>query len=100
MAEVPDAVKGAGHMHKVLLENDRVRVLEYHAKPGDVAEMHSHPDGVIYHLSGRVRRSTAIDGQIQEFDIAPGAVIWIPATKHRFEIPSGEECRGLHIELK
>ena len=36
------------NLYTVLLENDEVRVLEYHAKPGDREPMHCHPAGVVY----------------------------------------------------
>jgi beta-alanine degradation protein BauB len=32
--------------YKVLLENDQVRVLDYHLKPGEKEPMHSHSAGV------------------------------------------------------
>ena len=38
-----DAVKVAPHAYKVVLENDKVRVLESRMKPGDKTEMHGHP---------------------------------------------------------
>ena len=41
MAE--DAIKIAPHAYKVVLDNDRVRVLESRMKPGDKTEMHGHP---------------------------------------------------------
>ena len=43
-----DAVKVAPESYKVLLENDRVRVLEYRIKPGYKNAMHSHPDFLLY----------------------------------------------------
>ena len=39
-----DAVKVAPNSYKSILENERVRVLEYRGKPGDKTAMHSHPD--------------------------------------------------------
>ena len=39
-----DAVTVAPNNYKTLLENDRIRLLEYRGKPGDKTEMHSHPD--------------------------------------------------------
>ncbi|MCZ6907082.1 MAG: hypothetical protein O7G28_07345 [Deltaproteobacteria bacterium] len=49
---MPDAVKAAAKFYRVVLENERVRVLEFHAKPGDKTEMHSHPG----HVAVAIRR--------------------------------------------
>lgn len=73
MSEVKDAVTAAPHMHRVLFENDRLLIVEYHGKPGDKAEMHCHPDGVTYHLEGKMKvRSKTLAGQVREFDVKPG----------------------------
>ena len=39
-----DAVKTDPDKYKVVLENERVRVLEYRDKPGEKTKMHTHPD--------------------------------------------------------
>ncbi len=33
------------NLYRVVMENDRVRVLEYHDRPGDRTTDHAHPDG-------------------------------------------------------
>jgi hypothetical protein len=38
-------------LYKVVLENDRVRVLEHTDEPGDRTTPHEHPDSVMYTLS-------------------------------------------------
>ena len=38
-----DVVKASPDTHKVILENEHVRVLDVHAKPGEKVAMHSHP---------------------------------------------------------
>lgn len=99
--DIGDAIAVAPDMHTVLLDNDRVRVLEYAGGPGDRAEMHSHPDNVVYHLEGSCRaRATGPDGQAREFDVEPGMCLWSPASAHIFEFVSGEPARGLIIELR
>nr|NIP31626.1 hypothetical protein [Candidatus Dadabacteria bacterium]NIQ16433.1 hypothetical protein [Candidatus Dadabacteria bacterium] len=47
-AMAQDAVKVAPESYKVLLENDRVRVLEFQIKPGKKDAMHSHPAYIVY----------------------------------------------------
>jgi hypothetical protein len=46
-----DAVSVAPNLYKVLLENDKVRVLETRYGPGVKSEMHSHPDLVAVALT-------------------------------------------------
>jgi hypothetical protein len=38
-------------LYRVILENDRVRVLEYRDRPGDRTSPHGHPDSVMVTLS-------------------------------------------------
>jgi hypothetical protein len=52
--------------YKLVLENERVRVLEYRDKPGDKTKQHSHPDFVLYTLSTFKRRLTLGDGRTLE----------------------------------
>lgn len=97
---IPDAMEAAPDVHEVLLDNDRVRVLAYDMEPGDRAELHSHPDSVIYHLDGTfTARATSPDGDVQEFEISPGLCLFSPALAHVFESTDGEHARGLIIEL-
>jgi quercetin dioxygenase-like cupin family protein len=37
--------------HKVLLENEHARVLDFHVKPGEKVGMHSHPASIVYYLT-------------------------------------------------
>ena len=45
---IQDPVKLSPHYYPVRFENDRVRVLELHMKPGGTDQMHSHPPGVVH----------------------------------------------------
>ena len=42
-----DPAKADSDKYKVVLENERVRVLEYRDKPGDKTTMHAHPDFLV-----------------------------------------------------
>jgi hypothetical protein len=57
MAE--DAATVAPHVYKVVFENERARVLEVRMKPGESTSIHSHPDYVVYLLSGGKVRFTS-----------------------------------------
>jgi hypothetical protein len=43
-------------LYKVVFENERVRVLEYHDVPGDRTTPHSHPDSVMVTLGNFDRK--------------------------------------------
>jgi quercetin dioxygenase-like cupin family protein len=70
-AEVPGAgpVKG----EKTVLENDKVRVVEFVLEPGVAMGMHSHPrDRVEINLEGGRVRVTTEEGKTQEVDEKTG----------------------------
>jgi hypothetical protein len=63
MSAIPDAVSAASDIYRVLLENDRVRVLDVRMKPGASSPMHAHPDLVSYSLNGGNLRFTLPSGE-------------------------------------
>ena len=95
----PDAVAVAPHMYKVVLENDRVRVLEARGKPGDTAEMHSHPAGVALTLANGQIRITLPGGQTVDTELKPNEVRYREPREHAGELIAGELHMVL-IELK
>src|SRR5713226_5679230 len=97
---MPDAIKAAPHAYKVLLENDRVRVLEYRGGPGVKAEMHSHPDLVAVAISGGKVRFTLSDGQTQDADLGNGEAGFFDATDHMTENVGTSDIHIVLIELK
>ncbi len=48
IAGIEDPLVTDGDKYSVVLENERVRVLKYHDKPGDKNLQHYHPDYVLY----------------------------------------------------
>ncbi len=48
MAKAQDAAKVDPAHYKVILNNNQVRVLDVHHKPGEKSPMHSHPNHVVY----------------------------------------------------
>jgi quercetin dioxygenase-like cupin family protein len=87
---------------KVLLENDRVRVVEYVLEPGVPMGMHDHPrDRVEITLTpGRVR-VTQEDGSTQETDEKEGTV-FAKANARRHDVVNigTTPLRAIHVELK
>jgi len=95
-----DPVKLSPQYYKVLMENDRVRVLEYRLKPGEKEPTHSHPAGVVYSLGDSTLRSTLPDGQAAEVSGKAGDVFWRNPLTHALENIGKTEARALAVELK
>ena len=95
-----DPVKVSPETHKVLLENDRVRVLDVRIKPGEKVPMHSHPANVVYVLADYKVKSTAPDGKTEEREGKAGAAVWREALTHTVENVGTTELHVVHIELK
>jgi beta-alanine degradation protein BauB len=86
--------------YKVVLENDRVRVLEYRDKPGDKTTMHMHPDFVVVARSAFRRRLTLPGGKTMVREFKPGEVLWTDAQSHIGENIGETDTHVLLIELK
>ena len=95
-----DAVKVAPHVYKVVLENDRVRVLDTLMKSGDKTEMHSHPAVVAYPTTTGKYKFTGPDGQSMEIEVQPGQPMYMDASEHATENVGTTEAHVLLIELK
>ncbi len=95
-----DPVKVAPNHFKVLLDNDRVRVLEFRSKPGDKIGMHSHPDLFVYNFVTGKTRFTSPDGKTTERESKAGDVTWRGAETHASEYIGTGEAHALLVELK
>ena len=96
-----DAVKVAPHNFTVLLENESVRVLDFHSKSGDKIAMHSHPAYVTYSLSGSGKTIfTSPDGKTTEQPAKTGQVRWHDAETHATEYVGAGGAHVLLVELK
>jgi quercetin dioxygenase-like cupin family protein len=97
MAE--DSVKVAPDVYKVVFENEKVRVLEVEMEEGSGTEMHSHPDTLIYILSGGKVTFTDPSGEVVDLETSDGETVWMEATEHATQHVSGA-VRALLIEPK
>jgi len=95
-----DGVKVAGDSHTVIFENDRVRVLSVHFKPGQVAPMHSHPDNVSYFLTDGKLQITMPDGKTIERNPKAGTAAWSDAVTHEAQNIGIADFQQIQIELK
>jgi quercetin dioxygenase-like cupin family protein len=99
-AVAQDAVTVAPKIYSVVFENDRVRVLDYHAKPGQKAAMHSHPALISYALTAAKVKFTSPDGKSQDQALKTGQVLWRDAETHATENIGKTPAHVLVIELK
>lgn len=98
-----NAATVAPRSYRVVLENDRVRVLEYKSRPGFGVcgeGMHSHPDHVTVSLTGAKLKVMAPDRKVTFENIPPGTIFFAPAETHSAEIIGGLGTRSFIIELK
>lgn len=98
-----DAAATAPRSYRVVLENDRVRVLEYKSRPGLGVcgeGMHYHPDHVTVSLTGAKLRVKTPEGKTTFEEIPPGTVFYAPAEVHSAEIIGGAGTRSYIVELK
>lgn len=92
-----DAVQAAPNNYKVILENDKVRVLEFNGKKGDKIPMHSHPNYVSYFITEGKANFTK-DGATTEAAMKKGESLWHDAETHAVDLLS--DAKVLIIELK
>jgi quercetin dioxygenase-like cupin family protein len=95
-----DMVDVAGKQGKVVLENDRVRVIEIQIDPGASTGMHSHGDHLVVFLSGGMATQTMADGSKKGMDRKPGEVTWSGPVTHDTQNSGKQKVRSLVIELK
>src|SRR5512139_3536196 len=97
---LPDPVRTDPDKYRTVLENDRVRVLEYRDKPGDKTTLHHHPDFVLYAQSPFKRRLWAADGSYKEREFKGGEVIWSKAEDHIGENIGTTDTHVIIVEIK
>ena len=95
-----DPVVTDSDKYKVILENDRVRVLEYRDLPGQRTSPHHHPDFVLCALSAFKRKFVLADGKEAVREVRPGEVAWGKAHSHIGENVGSTETHVLIVELK
>lgn len=89
--QAPDAVAIDPDVHKVLLENEHVRVFEARASHRATSPMHSHPPFVFVSLGTARVRLTLPDGKKAILDTYPGQVMWFgEGLQHSWELLTGE----------
>lgn len=94
-----DAVSADPDVHKVILENEFVRVFDARASKGAKSPMHTHPPMVLVSLGKTRFRMTLADGKSSIFDLNPGQALWVENAHHSWELIAGE-LHAIGIEIK
>jgi hypothetical protein len=97
-----DAAATNPRSFRIVMENERVRVLEFKSRPGLGVcgqGMHYHPAHVTVSLTGARLKKTE-GTQVNFVDIPPGHVFYAPAETHSAEVIGGSGTRTYMIELK
>jgi len=100
VAKAQDPVKVDPTHYKVILNNERVRVMDVRMKPGEKTPMHSHPNHVIYSFTGGKTKFTLADGKTNTVTSKAGQAVWRNAETHTVENVGKNETHALDIELK
>jgi hypothetical protein len=94
-----DPVQTNPDLYRVIMENDRVRVLEYRDRPSDRTAPHAHPDSVMITL-GSFRRRLIQGDRSAEVELDEGTVRWLDAQEHAGVNIGDTETRAIFVELK
>jgi quercetin dioxygenase-like cupin family protein len=101
--ETMDALQAAPASHRLLLENDRVRVLDVEIEPGSREPEHTHqaPSVMIVDEPARIRYYQG-DALLFESQAPPGAAVhWMePEGPHSVENIDDHRYHAIRIELK
>jgi beta-alanine degradation protein BauB len=95
-----DPVKENPDMFKVLLENDRVRVIDDRVPAGAKVAMHSHPEYVVYPLSSYRMKFIFPDGTSRVADVQEGTARYVPGIAHAEENIGTTDAHALLVEIK
>ena len=101
-ARAQDAALVQPRSYRVVLDNAKLRVLEYVARPGIGVcgtGVHSHPQHLTVVLTTATVRVTQ-DGKTTVSTAKAGDVFWSPAVTHETENVGSTTARSLLIELK
>lgn len=94
-----DPIDTNPQLYRVVMENDRVRVLEYRDEPGDRSIPHAHPDSVMVTDSAFKRRLIEGDRSV-DVELEAGTIRWLDAQEHSGENIGTTPTHVFLIELK
>jgi quercetin dioxygenase-like cupin family protein len=93
-----DPVQVSPTNYRVLLENERVRVVEMSLKAGEMDETHSHPAETVYFVTGGRVRLHLPDGGTAEAEFPDGGAMWHEPWTHRVENIGTSDITAIIVE--
>jgi hypothetical protein len=94
-----DPVRTNPDLYRVVLENQRVRVLDHLDQPGDCTLAHAHPDSVMVTLAGFTRRLQTEREEVQ-VELPAFHARWLDAQEHSGTNIGDTPTHCMFIELK
>ena len=89
------------NMYKVVLDNEHLRAIDYHLKPGEKEPVPSHARGVfVYFFTDADTRGTVLNGETSESHRKAGEVLWREPVTHMAENIGHSEIHQLLVEPK
>jgi hypothetical protein len=104
-----DPLAAAPQFHKLVFENQRVRILDVRNEPGDLEPLHQHRRSVLIILQGGTARFGLADGSTREASFSavadpppgqPPQVFWEADETHSVENIGDTQIRLLRVEVK
>ncbi len=95
-----DAVTIAPDVHKIVYEDEHMRMLDVRVVPGAHAAMHRHPKNVVYVIKGGALEFTSPSGETQTVTFQDGQITHLPESQHAVENKSSAEVHAIQIEFK
>lgn len=96
-----DPMKSANNVYKkVLLENDKARVMQVIFAPGTTAAWHSHPNHTIYALTGGKIEITEKGKPANSMEIKTGTAMYMPAVTHMAKNTGQTTIKLIVTEIK
>jgi quercetin dioxygenase-like cupin family protein len=99
IVSIPDAVKAAPNLYKVLKDTMGVRVLEVLYNAGDSSALHSHPDNVLYVVSGGKTEFTEKDGAKHVNEFKDGFIGIQPGSAHGVKNVGTKPVKAILFEV-
>lgn len=93
-------VAGGLETHKVVLDNDQVRMLDVRLQAGQKVAMHSHPPNTVYYVTDCKLKVSGPDGKSEIVEPKANTAVWRGDSRHSVQNVGAAECHLVQTELK
>ena len=101
MSNILDVLEVPNSGYNLIMENEKVRVMEMKLKPGEKSIMHNHPnDHVVYVFNNAKFKLSFPNGNSSKFDLKAGQALWIESGPHETENIGTTNGHNLVTEIK